>query len=121
MLTPTHALTPWHARGLAPAGCRSRAEAAALLHVELPKPGPRSFFELAARFPRRGVRMQFRRTNFAPDSHWRVTRVKLKVAPEKFSAASPHGKAWGVLTWRGESDGKERPIRGLYKKLWRHK
>jgi small subunit ribosomal protein S34 len=90
-----------------------------LLHIPTRKAGPRNFFDLATMFPSNGVGLKFARKNWGiRDCYWRITRVKLKVAPDKFDDDNVHGKAWGVLTWRGESDGRERPLRGVYKKVW---
>lgn len=97
----------------------TRAEVSKLLHIPTRQQGPRKFFELATMFPNNGIGMKFFRKNWrSQNSYWRITRVKLKVAPEKFDDENVHGKAWGVLTWRGQSDGRERPLRGTYKKLW---
>lgn len=30
----------------------------------------------------------------------------------------PRGKAWGVFTWRGKTQKKERQVRGLLKREW---
>ena len=83
------------------------------------------------------------------DSYWTVTRVKLKPDPTgtRYPGETPHGKAWGTLTWAGtrcrcrrraqlragwpllisplllvagESDGKEQKLRGVYKRVWRY-
>ena len=53
--------------------------------------------------------------------HWEVTRVKLKVDnTAKYPNETPHGTAWGVFTWNGETDGKEKQVRGTYKKVWKY-
>ena len=92
-----------------------------LLHLEPPRKGPKSLFELAVLQRECGIGMRFTRKNWRSDNcYWRLTRVKLKVAPEKFSETSPHGKAWGVLTWKGKTDGREREVRSPYKRQWSH-
>jgi hypothetical protein len=97
----------------------TRSQVCSLLHVTPPRPGSKNFFELATQLPHTGVGAKFSRNSWgASDSFWQVTRVRLKVDPEKF-AESQHGKAWGTLTWRGVTDGKERQLRGVYKRLWK--
>ena len=103
----------------------SNAEIAALLHIDLPKTGPKSFWQLAQTFPNCGVGKKFyRKVCFAyplpccdseltherfglqswraeEGCYWEVTRVKQKVNNGKYPGEDIHGKAWGIFTWNG--------------------
>ena len=50
-----------------------------------------------------------------PECYWTVTRV---VPATNGKGQAIKGKAYGVLTWRGLSDGRETRIRGALKKQW---
>lgn len=195
---PAHTSTLWLAGP-------SSAEIAQLLHIDLPKPGNKSFWQLAQYFPGCGVGMKFyRKVRALPRAlrrrscwtvprmrqvlsacvcvrvalraaqtwrmdeggcYWEVTRVKQKVDNTgKYPDETPHGKAWGIMTWNGtllcpsclllpaharapprssraralahcgrvvllpslssrcvgETDGREREVRGTYKKVWKY-
>ena len=105
----------------------SNAEIAALLHIDLPKKGPKSFWQLAQTLPECGVGKKFYRKVrlrvtwpaelhlprwlMSPGNvqtwpveegcHWEVTRVKQKVNNGNYPDESVHGKAWGKFTWKG--------------------
>jgi len=52
-----------------------------------------------------------------PDCYWTITRVEHK--PAKEGTEDLHrGKVWGVLTWRGVPETRERKVRGLNKREW---
>ena len=43
-----------------------------------------------------------------------------RFAQGKYPNETPHGTAWGVFTWNGETDGKEKQVRGTYKRVWKY-
>ena len=74
--------------------------------------------QAAASLPNFGIGASFRRTTWPPGGcHWTVTRV----AP---AADGVHGKAWGVLTWKGVVakggvvGGAAVRVRGALKPVW---
>lgn len=73
-----------------------------LLPSQLPpslSPLPGNLYEVLARFPRDGVGQRVYQTRWGAKgiegSYWEVTRTSLKCEGQ-------HGKAWGVLVWKGE-------------------
>lgn len=73
-----------------------------LLPSKLPpslSPHPGSLYEVLSRYPQDGVGQRVYQTRWGAKgiegSYWEVTRTKLK-------AEGQHGKAWGVLVWKGE-------------------
>jgi small subunit ribosomal protein S34 len=65
--------------------------------------------------PDYGVGKKFNRKTWPEDSYWTMTKIDFK--------DPGHGKAWGVLTWKGESkSGKEERILGPLKRgIWQYK
>ena len=77
----------------------------------------RNLFQVAQRLPLYGLQQAFgrkmwRRNGHGDDTYWKLTRV---VARKQGSRL----KAYGVLTWHGQTDPKEREIRGSHKREWR--
>ncbi|KAJ7591364.1 hypothetical protein C8J56DRAFT_781674 [Mycena floridula] len=90
-----------------------------LLPKELPPSlyaGPGRLDEILARTPRGGVGSQVHPVRWShkqiKDSWWLVTRSTMK-------CEGKHGKAWGILYWKGKrTSEKERPIPGILKYTW---
>lgn len=63
------------------------------------KKGQKSLFETLSSLPNDGVGSRVAQTRWVkqgiPSSFWEVTKVKLKHEGQ-------HGKAWGILHWRGK-------------------
>ena len=61
---------------------------------------PGNLFQVLSRYPNDGVGQKVHQTRWGPKgiagSYWQVTRASLKKEGE-------HGKAWGRLIWRGQS------------------
>ena len=61
---------------------------------------PGNLFQVLSRYPNDGVGQKVHQTRWGPKgiagSYWQVTRASLK-------QEGSHGKAWGKLIWRGES------------------
>jgi len=75
-----------------------------------------NFFDLAFKFSDYGIGKQFRRSIWEnPNNYWTVTRVKIT----NLTNNCKRGKAWGLLTWRGVTEERERQINGLLKRQWR--
>ncbi|KAH9951823.1 hypothetical protein B0H21DRAFT_775963 [Amylocystis lapponica] len=77
---------------------------------------PGNLYNVLSRYPKDGVGQRIHQTRWSvkgfEDCYWEVTRTKLKLE-------GTHGKAWGVLTWRGKQVSKrEEPIRGGLKYRW---
>ncbi len=73
-----------------------------LLPSQLPpslSPLPGNLFEVLSRFPQDGVGQKVHQTRWGTKgvegSYWEITRTRLK-------CEGKHGKAWGVLVWKGE-------------------
>ncbi len=86
------------------------------LSLNLPSPSLSLVIQAAAALPNYGIGASFRRTSWPPSGcHWTVTRV----AP---AADGVHGKAWGVLTWKGVvakgAEGSPVRVRGALKAVW---
>ncbi|EFN59991.1 hypothetical protein CHLNCDRAFT_133133 [Chlorella variabilis] len=71
-------------------------------------------FEILSRMPQHGLGSKLSRTSWTDDCYWTIARVKL-------SPDGKHGKAWGVLTWRGEPQRPNAPTQmaGPLKRVWR--
>ncbi|KAL1946595.1 hypothetical protein VTO73DRAFT_14699 [Trametes versicolor] len=90
-----------------------------LLPSKLPpslSPHPGSLYEVLSRYPQDGVGQRVYQTRWGAKgiegSYWEVTRTKLK-------AEGQHGKAWGVLVWKGKRVGEgDEQIRGGLKYRW---
>jgi len=81
-----------------------------------PKPKAPNFFDLAFKFIDFGIGKKFRRALWDnPNNYWTVTRVKIT----NLTSNRKRGSAWGILTWRGITDIKERKITGVLKREWR--
>ncbi len=62
-----------------------------------------------------GVGLQVTRVKWKgryPDTYWTVRRVRLNPTSLR------HGRAWGILTWKGKSENVECEIRNPLKKEW---
>jgi hypothetical protein len=62
-----------------------------------------------------GVGLQVTRVKWKqryPDTYWTVKRVRLNPTSLR------HGRAWGILTWKGQSENIEQEIRNPLKKEW---
>ena len=82
-----------------------------LLPSQLPpslSPLPGNLYEVLSRFPQDGVGQKVYQTRWGSKgiagSYWEITRTRLK-------CEGKHGKAWGVLVWKGESIADHMPIR----------
>ncbi|EMD40445.1 hypothetical protein CERSUDRAFT_80116 [Gelatoporia subvermispora B] len=77
---------------------------------------PGNLYEVLARYPNDGIGRRVYQTRWGAKGiegcYWEVTRTKLKLEGK-------HGKAWGVLTWKGKrvSEAEER-IPGSLKYNW---
>ncbi|KAI0771983.1 hypothetical protein BD413DRAFT_547459 [Trametes elegans] len=73
---------------------------------------PGTLYQVLSRYPQDGVGLKVHQTRWgakgAQGSYWEVTRTKLKCEGE-------HGKAWGILVWKGKrvSENDERIPGGL--------
>lgn len=70
-------------------------------------------YEVLGKLPRHGVGSRIQRSTWYADSFWDIAEVKMDVSGKT-------GKAYGMLTWRGEQV-HDRPMRisGTLKKVWR--
>ncbi|KAI0723037.1 hypothetical protein C8Q76DRAFT_721348 [Earliella scabrosa] len=90
-----------------------------LLPSQLPpslSPLPGNLYEVLARFPRDGVGQRVYQTRWGAKgiegSYWEVTRTSLKCEGQ-------HGKAWGVLVWKGKrTSEQDQKIPGGLKYRW---
>jgi len=81
-----------------------------------PAPKAPNFFDLAFQFFDYGVGKRFRRKLWDnPNNYWTITRVKIT----NLTSNRKRGSAWGILTWRGITDNKERKITGVLKREWK--
>ncbi|EAU84608.1 hypothetical protein CC1G_00127 [Coprinopsis cinerea okayama7 len=91
-----------------------------LLPKQLPpslSPKSGNLYEVLSRTPTGGVGKKVYQTRWRQkdikDSYWVVTR-------SKFKCDGQHGKAWGVLYWKGKQvSPKEEVIRGGLKYSWK--
>jgi hypothetical protein len=68
---------------------------------------------MAATHKSRGIGMKFWRKSWPKDSYFTVTEVHFENIRR--------GKAWGILTWEGSTESKEKEIRGVLKLgTWQH-
>jgi len=76
-----------------------------------------NFWELLARFPDFGIGKRVRRTLWPIESHtyFTITRVDVK----QLVGGPIRGKAWGIFTWRGKPQQKEKRITSIYKREWK--
>ncbi|OCH95949.1 hypothetical protein OBBRIDRAFT_800224 [Obba rivulosa] len=77
---------------------------------------PGNLYEVLSRYPNDGVGRRVHQTRWGTKMiegcYWEVTRTKLKLEGK-------HGKAWGVLIWRGKKvSEREERIRGALKYNW---
>jgi len=70
-------------------------------------------YEVLGKLPRHGVGSRIQRTSWYENSFWDIAKVNIDVSGNT-------GKAYGMLTWRGEQV-HDRPMRipGTLKKVWR--
>lgn len=70
-------------------------------------------YEVLGKLPRHGVGSRIQRTSWYENSFWDIAEVNIDVSGKT-------GKAYGMLTWRGEQV-HDRPMRipGTLKKVWR--
>jgi hypothetical protein len=72
----------------------------------------KNFIEVTRSLPKHGIGAKLRRTTWGEDSFWQVTAVK----PHEDGV---HGKASGILTWKGvQQSEKPRRVNGVLKKIW---
>mmetsp|Transcript_8475 Transcript_8475/g.12522 ORF Transcript_8475/g.12522 Transcript_8475/m.12522 type:complete len:101 (-) Transcript_8475:29-331(-) len=67
----------------------------------------KNLFELAAKYPEQGVGFKFWRKTWPENSYYTITRISFK--------DPRHGKAFGVLTWKGETKDHEEKVRSPLK------
>ncbi|GBE79358.1 hypothetical protein BKA93DRAFT_744805 [Sparassis latifolia] len=77
---------------------------------------PGNLYEVLSRYPQDGVGQRVYQTRWSAKGiegcYWEVTRTKLKLE-------GTHGKAWGVLVWRGQRvSERDEQIRGGLKYRW---
>ncbi|CAG9313994.1 unnamed protein product [Blepharisma stoltei] len=74
----------------------------------------KDLYELAGQYRCKGVGFHFWRSTWPPNSYYTITKMDLK--------DPSHGKAWGILTWKGKKGVKEEKIASPLKKgTWRFK
>lgn len=70
-------------------------------------------YEILSKLPKHGVGSRIQRKTWKDDSFWDVSQVKMHVSGKA-------GKAYGMLTWRGEQVHEvPKQIPGSLKKVWR--
>jgi len=72
----------------------------------------RNLFDVIRVLPRQGLGQKVSRKSWQDNSYWTIERVKI-------SLDGRHGKAHGLLTWRGTTAEKPTKINGVLKNLWR--
>ncbi|KAK9906607.1 hypothetical protein WJX75_004872 [Coccomyxa subellipsoidea] len=73
----------------------------------------KNLYEVASKWQKHGIGQKLQRTTWKEDSFWTITGMKP-------SLDGKHGKAFGVLTWRGRKESEEpRRVNGTLKKIWR--
>ncbi|EIN10466.1 hypothetical protein PUNSTDRAFT_65413 [Punctularia strigosozonata HHB-11173 SS5] len=77
---------------------------------------PGNLYEVISRYPSDGVGKIVHQTRWGTkgieDSYWQITRSRTKLQGK-------HGKAWGVLFWKGKQvSPREERIRGGLKYQW---
>lgn len=90
-------------------------ELIAELPVPVPPEGERPD-RWALKNHKHGLGLRFTRSfwrRYPEPSYWTITRVK----PAQLPGRQP--KAWGVLTWRGVEEGRERRVACAFKRQWR--
>ncbi|KAK9785857.1 hypothetical protein WJX73_009064 [Symbiochloris irregularis] len=70
----------------------------------------RSLFDLLQKQPKQGLGQKFRRTSWKDDSFWTLTAAKPSLEGQR-------GKAWGLLTWKGEQQSQRKQVNGSLKKI----
>mmetsp|Transcript_2238 Transcript_2238/g.7976 ORF Transcript_2238/g.7976 Transcript_2238/m.7976 type:complete len:141 (+) Transcript_2238:139-561(+) len=82
--------------------------------------GKKNFFDVAFGMREFGVGYRFIRNIWwnKPETYWTLTRIQPCIKGDESQLR--RGKAYGVLTFRGETDGQERRIRGVLKRGWRY-
>ena len=86
-----------------------------MIKIGLSKLGkPKNFFEVCSFTKNHGVGEKlFRKIwRFEEPSFWTVTKIETR--------DGVHGKAWGVLTWKGQSEETAKMIPGTHKRDWRY-
>ncbi|KAI8106890.1 hypothetical protein M9434_001544 [Picochlorum sp. BPE23] len=73
----------------------------------------KNVYEILSKLPKHGVGSRIQRKTWKDDSFWDVSQVKMHVSGKA-------GKAYGMLTWRGEQVHEvPKQIPGTLKKVWR--
>ncbi|KZT12877.1 uncharacterized protein LAESUDRAFT_689803 [Laetiporus sulphureus 93-53] len=77
---------------------------------------PGNLYEVLSRYPKDGVGQRVHKIRWTskgiPNCYWEVTRTSLKLEGK-------HGKAWGILTWKGKVvSEREEKIPGSLKFSW---
>ncbi|EIE24151.1 hypothetical protein COCSUDRAFT_53242 [Coccomyxa subellipsoidea C-169] len=73
----------------------------------------KNLYEVASNLQKHGIGHKVQRTTWKEDSFWTITGMKP-------SLDGKHGKAFGILTWRGRKESEEpRRVNGTLKRVWR--
>lgn len=72
----------------------------------------RNLFDIIRILPKQGLGQKVSRTTWEDNSFWTIERVRI-------SLDGRHGKAHGLLTWRGEEAERPTRINGGLKHVWR--
>jgi len=76
----------------------------------------RTLFEITRTFNQFGVGEKVNRCIWRrPDCYWTITKVKPSNLDPFMKA---RGRIWGILTWRGVTEIKEKQIKSINKKQW---
>jgi len=74
-----------------------------------------NFFDVAFNFQSYGIGMKLTRARWKqPDCFWTITHIK----PSLQQSTLKHGKAYGVLTWKGVTETTPRKIHSTFKREW---
>jgi Mitochondrial 28S ribosomal protein S34 len=73
----------------------------------------KNLFEMANSLKSQGVGVKFWRKTWPENSYYTITRIEYENIR--------NGRAWGILTWKGETATKEESIRSALKLgTWKH-
>lgn len=73
----------------------------------------KNLIEMAGNHPSQGVGMKFWRKTWPENSYYIVTKVTFDDAR--------HGKVWGIRTWQGKTEEKERIVPSILKLgVWKY-
>jgi len=86
-----------------------------VLSADRSNPNKKSLFDKCFELPNYGVGELFTRSLWKrPGCFWKLTRLVIT----RQEPNCRRGKAWGIFSWLGQSEEKERPIRGATKREW---